>query len=521
MFRVTRSNIDHFKYISVAVLVVCCLIFLVASRNWPLVNDAVLIRYATFLLDRGFAPYKQIFDLNLPGSYLVDWTVKHTFGETAFAWRLFDLGLLAIISSAIFSLARFQSRFAGLYAGLFFVLFHARNGIAQLGQRDLTVTAFLLAGTGIILSHDKPPNIIQHVSFGVLVGLSTIIKPQAILFLPIGLLPYFKSFRVRPLISIPYGTILQRLCLLALSALLPIIGALFWLIEKHSFFEFWRVAACFIPIHAKLGRHSFFYLLGRCLTASHATILILAAVLALTAKADQPLSRKQLQIRIVIIYGMGFSLLYYMVQLKAYPYHRYPFVAFLSLFVAIEFTRALASSGIRQIMAISGIGFGIILSIFYANHALHDRWRLTQVDSLANDLNRLGGVTLDDNIQCIDTIDGCLSALYRLHITQSTGMLYDEFLFVPRGVATQKEYDVISGVKEDFLGHMFVNPPRVIVMTPWLFPDGPDNYAKIKLWPEFDSFIAHCYRMDIERQIVGERSDHPGYRIYVREPTCA
>jgi hypothetical protein len=383
MSRVSPSVISGLKYISIAILIVGCLIFIVASRRWPLVNDAVLIRYATFLLDRGFAPYGQIYDVNLPGSYLVDWSVKHAIGETAFAWRIYDLGLLAIISTALFVLARFESRFAGLYAGLFFISFHARNGIAQLGQRDLTVTAFLLAGAALILNSNRSPSYLQHISFGLLIGLSATIKPQAIFFLPVASLPYLASVSARPVRTRRREEVIRHLCVSALSALLPIAGILFWLVGKHSLSSFWRVITCFIPLHAQLGNHSSFYLLGRCLTASHATILVLATILALTAKREQPLSLNQLQIRILAIYGMGFGLLSYMMQMKAYPYHRYPFVAFLSLFAAIEFTRALNLVGVRQMAAISGMGFGVILSVLYVNHALHDRWASTQVDSLS------------------------------------------------------------------------------------------------------------------------------------------
>ena len=74
----------------------CLLITLIKSRSWPLISDAALMRYANFLLHHGMAPYRQLVDINLPGSYLLDSIVTTTFGPSAAGWRAFDLSLLAV-----------------------------------------------------------------------------------------------------------------------------------------------------------------------------------------------------------------------------------------------------------------------------------------------------------------------------------------------------------------------------------------------------------------------------------------
>lgn len=520
MSAISASNIRIFKFLSIALLGTCCLVFLVASRNWPFVNDAVLIRYATFLLDRGFAPYRQIYDLNLPGSYLVDWVVKHLLGESAFAWRIFDVGLLAIICWAMFSLARRQSRFAGLYAGLLFALFHARDGSAQLGQRDLTITALLMAASAVLLLDNWPKMYLRYINFGLLVGLAATIKPQAIIFLPAALIPYWSLPRPEPFTPAAFKEVIKVFCLSILSALLPIIGFALWLIREGSLSTFWIITTSLIPLHARIGRHSFLYLLGRCFTASHATLFILAVFLAVAGWQTYEVSLERRRTNILLIYGMGFGLASYMMQLKGYPYHRYPFVAFLFLFVTLEFTHALNSFGKRQFIAVCGLVFGLVLSILYTDHSMHDRGQLPQVASLAGDLNSLGGARLSGNIQCIDTIDGCLAALYQLRLTQSTGILYDEFLFLPPNLVTPMEEKTVDTIKRDFLDRMLTVPPKIVVVTPWLFPNGPNDYQKLDMWPAFNNFLSRCYEMRIERHISGGRSDHPGYRIYIRRPSC-
>src|SRR5580698_703386 len=520
MFSIHISKIKVLKRLSIIVLATCCLVFVISSRQWPLVNDAALIRYVTFLLEGHLAPYRQIYDINMPGSYLVDWTVTHFLGNTALAWRIFDLVLLAAICWAMFSLARLQSRFAGIYAGTFFALFHARNGIAQLGQRDLTMTALLLVGSSCLLKDKWHPAWIRFACFGLFVGLSATIKPQAILFLLVASVPYLSSIESRTANLINIKGIVRAILVSALTASIPIIGVVIWLSSRGAIPAFWTMITSLIPLHARLGAHSFFYLLSRCLTASHATILVLAVSLGLTAEREQKPSVARNRVRLLLICGMMFGFLSYMMQVKSYPYHRYPFVAFLSLFAALEFTYALNASGARQLAAIVGITFGLTLSVLYTIHSLHDTWQTAQVDSLEVDLNSLGGATLSGNIQCVDTIDGCLATLYRLRLTQSTGNLYDEFLFLPPNIATARQAGTIADMQKGFLHTLSSAPPYVIVLTPWLFPGGPTDYKKLQLWPAFENILAQCYEMRIERHILGRPPDHPGYRIYVRLPTC-
>ena len=103
-----------FQFVLGATVVACVAVYLVHSLSWPLVNDAVLLRYATFLRQHGFAPYREVLDYNLPGSYFADWLVVHTLGASAFAWRVYDLSLLAI---ACCRKRRFSGGMQGLSAG--------------------------------------------------------------------------------------------------------------------------------------------------------------------------------------------------------------------------------------------------------------------------------------------------------------------------------------------------------------------------------------------------------------------
>ncbi len=83
-----------FRVALAASLSVSALLFFVWSWRWPLVGDASLIHYIGWLIGRGWAPYRQIGDMNMPGSYLIEMAAMHLFGMGDLAWRLFDFALM-------------------------------------------------------------------------------------------------------------------------------------------------------------------------------------------------------------------------------------------------------------------------------------------------------------------------------------------------------------------------------------------------------------------------------------------
>ena len=73
------------------------------SLGWPLIHDAPLFHYVAWLMGQGLVPYRDIFDMNLPGVYLLHWAVLATVGAGDLAWRLVDLGWLAATAALLFA----------------------------------------------------------------------------------------------------------------------------------------------------------------------------------------------------------------------------------------------------------------------------------------------------------------------------------------------------------------------------------------------------------------------------------
>ena len=77
----------------------------IGTIHWPIVGDAPLLHYVVFLHDRGMAPYTQAVDMNLPGTYALQWMAVHLFGRGPLAWRCFDYALILLCGISMIRIA--------------------------------------------------------------------------------------------------------------------------------------------------------------------------------------------------------------------------------------------------------------------------------------------------------------------------------------------------------------------------------------------------------------------------------
>src|SRR5438105_3560322 len=87
------------------------------------------MHYVAWLIAQGAVPYRDVFDMNVPGVYLLHLGVISLLGEGDRAWRLFDLAWLGLTAAALFGFSRrMGDAWSGLGAGLLFVLYHLSGG---------------------------------------------------------------------------------------------------------------------------------------------------------------------------------------------------------------------------------------------------------------------------------------------------------------------------------------------------------------------------------------------------------
>ena len=569
-----------FRLALAAGLTVSALLFFLCSWRWPLVGDSALIHYIGFLIQRHWAPYRQLGDMNMPGSYLIEIAAMHLFGMGALAWRLFDFTLLGIATAAFFLLtanlggpsfpasSERVGSLAALFASSLFILIHGRDGLSEGGQRDLTMAVCLLAATAFLFLAVRKRKLWPAAAFGLLSGIASTIKPTTLpltlaqLALALYALNKIQGESVVPETVIPSGArsaksgvpgelarwggksrdprISLLVLLAALAYLAAPILALIFLVRERALAAFLAGFHGIIPYYASLGHRPLSFVLLHSISPLLPLVLLWLGILVLL--------RPQLHWeRAALLAGVVFGLLNCVVQQRALPYYRYPLLVFLLPLMAIDFTRALrpgpnpsavapfatalssraGSDRAAKYLAALALAFAAFFLAPQSAVLIHRyRWWETDfISSLQQNLNALGGSSLSGHIQCIDSISGCGNVLYRMRLSPSTGVLSDFLLF---GAASDRQppesIPIIRQTRAQFSAAILARPPQVIVVTSHLHMDGPDNFQKLSRWPAFAGFLATRYTLQTEWSPSRtarwwSREETPAsYRIYVLRP---
>ncbi|HVJ08653.1 MAG TPA: glycosyltransferase family 39 protein [Acidisarcina sp.] len=484
-----------------AVLAACVSFFVVRSLHWPLVNDASLMHYMSFLIDKGLVPYRDFGDMNMPGSLLADWLAVHIFGGEALAWRLFDLALMGVASLAILAVARPYGWFPAAFAAGLLVLFHGRDGMGQLGQRDLQMAVLMLVAYAFLFHALRENRPWSMGFFGVAAGMAVTMKPT-VLPLAIALLVlsavtlYRRRLPMRGMLLLGIG-----------GLLLPGIAVCAWLLREHALAAFWHSLRFTTPYYASLASKSLGFMLWSSLLPPMRVLAFLAAVIAWKCRDWQTWEGSAL------ILGVAAGMAHYILQDKGYSYHRYLLVAFLVLWAGIEYAHALRGRGALQALALAGVAYGcLVLPVQFLLRASHAQWSEALVTALQSDLTAFGGPQLSGQVQCLDSISGCGTALYRMRLLPSTGLLSDFLIFGPE---TQP---IVRETRTRFWQALQSKPPRVIVVTSWLHLINTGDYRKLAMWPDLASYLSAHYDLRIERSFPANLTGQQGYRIYVLKP---
>src|SRR5436190_18808294 len=154
------------------------------SRGWPLIHDVALMHYVAWRIGEGAIPYRDLFDMNQPGTYLIHLAVLRALGGGDLGWRLLDLGWLAATAGAIALFAAPWGALASAAAALLFATYHLAGGAWQAGQRDFLLCVFLIAGAlGVTRWLESAAGARARVALlcgGLALGAAMTIKPHAI-----------------------------------------------------------------------------------------------------------------------------------------------------------------------------------------------------------------------------------------------------------------------------------------------------------------------------------------------------
>jgi hypothetical protein len=495
-------QVYSFRILCMAVLLAGAACYVMFTIHWQWMWDTQVMHYIVLLLNHGKVPYKDIYDINMPGAYLTERWAIAVFGGGNLGWRLYEFALLGSMTLAMIVIALPVDWLAGLFAGVLFSLQVGSLGPWQAAERDEVMTVLIFVAYAFLFTGIRKgwPGLMAV--FGLAMGLAILIKPTVVPFALCLLLFPFYVLRGR-------GKSPTAHILFALAGFAMALGILLaFLLPGHAVGPFLFILRKLVPYYSSLSHPALRVLIRRALPQAFLVYLPLTILLAM-ARRD-PANWEMWAVRAGFFFG-GIS---YFAQGKGYDYHRIAFLTFGLLWIGLEFTAALKEQDWRRNIGVAGLVFGVLFMVpFNARkvRAIHETNPAAYV--LEQDLVQLGGDKLQGKVQCLDLVGGCLSALYRLDLVQSTGFTGDLQFFGP------DDGKVVPYYRTIFMDDLHENPPTVILLSNEWFQESSYSFDKLNTWPEFRDYLNSAYLLQKTEGPFVLYGYPMVYRIYVLKTT--
>jgi len=476
------------------------------SLAWPLIHDAPLMHYVAWVIMQGGVPYRDIFDMNLPGVYLVHAAVIGLLGGGDLAWRLFDLGWLAATGALLWAYARPLGAGPATAGALLWALYHLSGGAWRAGQRDFLLCLFLLAGGyGVARSIERGGALGPLAWGGLALGIGMTVKPHAGAFwLGAAVLAGWGAWRGSRSPVAAAGIVVAA----GLVAPALVVGWLGWRGGLGPFVEVFGDYV--VPLYSHVGRvlpwQPFgWYRFGWALWG----LLAMLALIGLTTRAPGAEARKA-----VAALGAVSGALHFLLQGKGWEYQLYPLAVFLCALAPFALrgpglsNRARGAfppmptgfAGLRRAASLALLAAAVTVLGAKGVDALDEPWiarKASLVSALTRDL--APRVPAGATVQVMDVTEGGVHSLWRLRLRQPTRFIYDFHFFHDTGDPR------IAALREEFTAALAARPPAAIAVLrdTW----NRAGYERLADWPALAGLLARSYSLAV---------DGDGYRIYVQ-----
>ena len=473
----------------------------VESLRWRYLHDAPLMIYAGFLIDQGAVPYRDFFDMNMPGTYFVMWTMGRLFGWTDLASRIFDLSLLAILSLATFGWMRPFGRWSAAFAAIAFPLQYLAMGDQVSLQREfIALVPLALALALACRGAGRLRPVVRGFLVGAFCAAALLIKPQLILLaLPVIV---FLIQDARGEASLP------RMAAAVLAGLsLPCGATLLYLIVTGSLAPFLDIVMNYWPLYGSMtgdhqpirGMDRTVYIL-RSWISDLQTPLLPAALLGTVVRSVDPAMRRRAGLVGALLVAAA---LYPALSGQFWEYHWIPFryvaLCAASLIVCPAATSAVLPAAFERKVLVSLL-VPVVPVIVLLNLSLHEAGRLyRRVTQQEVQAPPKGGVPDEvcrflrshlqagDTVQPLDWTGGAVHGMLLARTPLATRFIYD-FHFYHHVESSP----YIHRLRQEFMQELTGKKPRFILQVledkPW--PEGADT---TRSFPELEAYLARWY----------------------------
>jgi hypothetical protein len=460
----------------------CVLYAAYVTRVYTVMHDGAMMDYIALQILQGKVPYRDMVDMNFPGTYLIHMLRLWLIGPSDFAWRLWDdaYGLLAAIGMGYF--CRERGRWTMLLPGLLFFACYFRMGPTQQGQREYLLLPFLVWGLALIADQLEGKGGFPKALAGFfLVGCSATIKPLPLFLGAALLLLYMKREK----------GVAQRVGALAGAFLLPYAMIFLWLAWVGGLAAFFDILLHIVPLYAPLGRTSLFFTL-----LSYGVLFLPALFFMVRVEKPKPRPVRTKLLALFVLYGV----VHYVGQAKGWDYHLLPLIAALSLSTGYAAGNIFGARSMGPFVIYAQAV--LLLGFFFGVHYQFYHKRLPP----ATDLNPQMVLDLEPwlrpgvSVQAMgQATHGIYKYLLTQNLSQATSFIYDFYFF------TQPERPVVQRLRRQFLHELKTRKVRYVLVIPDYWTEGqtPEYFTRR------EGLIGKEYHLVLKRKY---------YRLYQLAP---
>lgn len=472
----------------------------VASLAWPLINDPPIFHYIASRIMAGDAPYRDIYDMNMPGTYLLHMLCMTLLGRADEAFRYFDLAWLAYTGIAMMFFCRWRSWIGGLLAALLFAGMHMGGGAYGAGQRDYFMVLFLvmaahMAARGAVAGQPDRSFMLS----GIWLGMACLIKPYAAIY---GLMIWLVLMPL-PQLAFDRGRLVRQMLM---GGALPAIAVALWLGYVGGL-------SAFVEMMVQLMGAGYNDLSGiRDFVPGFIAVALASVLMPAAGKGSGQEIRGQL-----LLAGMVYGWLHYYLQSRGWGYHLYPFWGFAFLTLGYYLPVVLSRRPwLQRMCACVALG---VLCYAYSPWQLFDERRFFRYISIADYTEEMEAnlktaraelppsAAADEKSEKLHFIDFTEAHLwnmaYRLGWIPASRHIY------PLPLLLNKDAPYTEQLRGELFSELEEKKPQLLIISR---QSSPFHYKF--LWElmendrEFLRFLRTHYKLSVEHRL---------YRIYTRK----
>lgn len=530
------------------------LVLMGQSLTWRMVHDLPILHSVGWLISEGFIPYREIFEMNLPGTWSIHVVGQQLFGPDAIGIRLTDLSWLLLTLAGAWVCMRGVRAMAGVVDGmhsevgaevpagaaLLLGTVYLMGGPMDSLQRDwLMVGPLLFALAGARWHTPSRMRLLQWSGGGFALGWAMLIKPQALLLTPIllgSLALEWQLQRQKPSLEqasevksvhdskaahmahlahsdATVGALLRSLLSWMLGQILPLLGASLLLLSWDAWTDFIALWTQYLgPLYAHLDGDGMELEGGAqlYLQSAHVMVetlwhparlaLLLGGVLGGGLLFQQVKGDRRALLRLAVLLSfVGYGLVHVVVGVKHWWYHWWPAYAALLMLCSGLF---LPGPMRRLRWILLGLYATLVLGI-----ALLERPQELKMKSLLEPVDRLtstlGPLRMpEDRVQVLDTVGGGQHAAFLLGLKPATPFLYDFHFF------HHVSEPYIQALRRRLLTRLEQQPPRWVIVWRSSWSHRTDE-AALSQFPALTEWLSTHYTV---------RAEDPAWRLFERRP---